>query len=1078
MSVRTRLVGLLFFGSGFCALIYQTTWLREFRLVFGGSTAATAAVLGVFMAGLGFGGIVLGQRSENKARPLRFYAQLELLIAGGAALSPLLILGARYLYIALGGTQALGLSVGTIARLILAGLIIGPPTFLMGGTLPAAARAVVEPDDIPRRMVGILYGANGLGAVVGAAASTFYFLEHFGNHATIWLAATLNTLVALTAFFVSKSTADSKPGSTPSGQFDNEGSGVRASARFVFVAAGAVGFAFFLMELVWYRMLGPLFGGTTFSFGLILAVALLGISVGGGAYGLFGLKRSASLQFFAMTCAAEALFIALPYAIGDKIATAAMLLWPLGRLGFYGHVIAWTTLCFVVVFPAAAISGLQFPLLIALLGKGRKCVGVQTGTAYAWNTIGALIGSLAGGFGFIPMFSAPGVWKIVVILLCALAIIAALVALSESRCRAMVTIPVLTVALALVMLMADGPTAFWRHSDIGVGRLTYFQSSRNQMRELKQAIRRHILWQKDGIESSVALANYDGLSFILNGRTDGNAKSDAGTQIMSGLIPAALHPRPATAMVVGLGTGSTAGWLAAIPDIERVDVIELEPAILKVAEACAPVNQNALSSPKLHTTIGDAREILLTTQRNYDLIASEPSNPHRAGTAGLFTREYYQAIEKRLNPGGIFVQWVQAYDVDDRSIQIMYRTLGSVFPNIESWQTNAGDLLLSASREPVHYDMQRLRTRLAEEPFRSALLAAWRANGVEDFLAHYVGNQTVTETLQHLGTGPLNTDDRTVIEFAFARSLGLLNGFELPDLRAGTHQAGADRPLFVNGDIDWSRVNEGRISIYPGLSRAAQFQETLAPAQRIRASAYVKYMDGDLPGALAQWRLQSKEPETLSQLTMLAECLAAEGDDAARPYLERLAQILPLENGAISAELAWVQKMPEEAADTLEKFFRSLRNEPWPPRELIKRSLRRAETIARSDGSRAASGLLYDAIRMPLCVFNNEADRRESALVLAVYLDGSQPGERTVRELEAFEPHVVWERNFLEVRKTCYVAMHNPRAQQASRDLDEFVKNEAPTADVSALAKKIKSYSAETTSGPSSNQLDKNNLRQ
>src|SRR5205809_257936 len=211
MSARTRLVGLLLFGSGFCALVYQTTWLREFQLIFGGSTAASAAVLGVFMAGLGFGGIILGQRSENKSRPLRFYAQLELLIAASAALSPLLILAARYLYIALGGTQTLGMFGGTIVRLILAAVIIGPPTFLMGGTLPAAARAVVEPDDIPRRTVGLLYGANGLGAVVGAASGTFYFFENFGNRATLWMATILNVVVALRAFSISKSTSASKP---------------------------------------------------------------------------------------------------------------------------------------------------------------------------------------------------------------------------------------------------------------------------------------------------------------------------------------------------------------------------------------------------------------------------------------------------------------------------------------------------------------------------------------------------------------------------------------------------------------------------------------------------------------------------------------------------------------------------------------------------------------------------------------------------------------------------------------------------------------------------------------------------
>src|SRR4030095_16373394 len=103
MPVRTRLVALLLFGSGFCALIYQTTWLREFRLIFGASTAASAAVLGIFMAGRGFGGIVLGQRSETKARPLEFYAKLELLIAATAALSPVLITATRHLYISLCG---------------------------------------------------------------------------------------------------------------------------------------------------------------------------------------------------------------------------------------------------------------------------------------------------------------------------------------------------------------------------------------------------------------------------------------------------------------------------------------------------------------------------------------------------------------------------------------------------------------------------------------------------------------------------------------------------------------------------------------------------------------------------------------------------------------------------------------------------------------------------------------------------------------------------------------------------------------------------------------------------------------
>ena len=179
--------------------------------------------------------------------------------------------------------------------------------------------------------------------------------------------------------------------------------------------------------------------------------------------------------------------------------------------------------------------------------------------------------------------------------------------------------------------------------------------------------------------------------------------------------------------MVGLGTGDTAGWLAAVPSIERVDAVELEPAILKVAEICAPVNRHALENPKLHVIIGDGRELLLTLRAKYDWSVSEPSNPYRAGVANLFTREFYQSIKNRLNPGGIFLQWVQTYSVDDRTIEIFYRTLGSVFPNIESWQTEEGDLLLAASQEPIRYDVDTLRERLASDPFKEAILAAWEA---------------------------------------------------------------------------------------------------------------------------------------------------------------------------------------------------------------------------------------------------------------------------------------------------------------------------------------------------------------
>lgn len=815
------------------------------------------------------------------------------------------------------------------------------------------------------------------------------------------------------------------------------------------------------MELVWYRMLGPLLGGSTFSFGLILAVALLGIGFGGVTYGLLGLKRSPSLHFVAVTCAAEAFFIALPYALGDRIALAAMFLRPLGTIGFKGHLISWATLCLIVIFPAAFVAGLQFPALIAALGKAKKLVGSQTGAAYAWNTLGALAGSLAGGFGFIPIFSAPGVWRIVVVLLGALAAILVVLAVRQKPARWLPTIgPVAIALVAIAMLKSTGPTAFWRHSEIGVGRLTVFQGSPNDMRDVVQAIRRRTIWEVDGVESSVALAAASGLAFIVNGRSDGNATGDAGTQIMSGLIGAALHPKPTKALVVGLGTGSTAGWLGAVPGMERVDVVELEPAIVEVAKRCAPVNQNALQNPKLHLTIGDAREVLLTTRDKYDIIVSEPSNPYRAGVAGLFTREYYQSVDRCLRPGGMFFQWVQAYEVDSRTMQIFYDTLGSVFSNIESWQSAGGDILLMASHSPVHYDVSVLRTRLAEEPFSSALPSAWRSASVEDFFAHYIGNNAVAAALQHLGSVPLNTDDRTVIEFAFARTVSVNGGFQLVNLRLSAHAAGADRPRDISGEIDWSRVDEARLSTFESLSRAEQNDVSFTSSQRHRASAFATYMEGDLDGALREWREQSDEPKTLPQLTMVGECLAAEGDSSAIPYIDRLADILPWDADAIRAELLWRQRRPQEAVDLFEKCLRALQTNPWANRDLIRRSLTRAQTLANSDRSKTAADFLFTAVRAPFCVFNNENDRLAAQLAIALYLEEDHPGQKLLAAIRAFEPHILWRKEFLQVRNDCYAALHDPRAKEARRDLDEFMRHEAPGTDVSTLTTKIKESSA------------------
>src|SRR5688572_16874055 len=201
---RTWLVAALLFGSGFCALVYQVGWLRDFRLIFGASTAASAAVLAIFIGGLGIGGLLLGPRADRHPRPLVLYAQLELIVAVSAAATPVLLSTVRYLYLSSGGSTALGDTAATIVRVGLSALVLAVPTIAMGGTLPAAARAATRATDVRRQDLAAVYALNTLGAVAGCLVATFWLLELLGTHNTIWLAAAVNGVIASVALVIGR----------------------------------------------------------------------------------------------------------------------------------------------------------------------------------------------------------------------------------------------------------------------------------------------------------------------------------------------------------------------------------------------------------------------------------------------------------------------------------------------------------------------------------------------------------------------------------------------------------------------------------------------------------------------------------------------------------------------------------------------------------------------------------------------------------------------------------------------------------------------------------------------------------
>ena len=996
---RPWAVASLLFVTGACALVYQTVWMRELRLVFGASTLAGAAVLAIFMGGLGAGAAILGRRSDAHAHPIRFYGMLEIGIAVTAALTPWLIDLVRVAYVASGGADFL--------KFVLAALVLGLPTFLMGGTLPAAARSIAG--DPGRRSVALLYAMNTAGAVTGAVVAGFILLERYGNRRTLFAAAAINLAIGLVARFsrVTGPHPAEAPGQARPGT-------KRAVHRSIVCCAAAItGFVFLLMELVWYRMLSPLLGGTTFMFALVLAMALAGIGIGGGLYARWRGPTLATSGGLAVALALEALALSLPLAIGDRIALLALALRDVPTFSL--QVGGWAVVTAIVVLPAAIIAGAQFPLLIALLGQGREDVGRDVGSAYAWNTAGAIGGSLAGGFALIPYLGATGCWRLCV---AALVGLAALFAWRAQRTSHVMYAAVAGCA-AGAALFAAGPSAVWRHSGIGAGRVARMKTP-EESRAWMNSVRRTLMAEEEGRESSIALLRDDDLGLIVNGKSDGSARRDAGTQVMAGMIAALLHPQPRTAMIVGLGTGTTAGWLAAVPSMQRVDVVELEPAVIRMARAYAAVNRDALGSPNVHVRSGDARETLLVSRARYDIIFSEPSNPYRAGVASLYTREFYEVASARLNGGGIFAQWVQTYSIDEDTARTIYATLTAVFPYVQTWTTNPGDVVLLASREPLTLDAGAMRRRLAQEPFRSAAHAAWRVESAEGVLAHFIANETVASAFSKKARA-LNTDDRPVIEFGFARSLGR-DSFGTTAILTAATRGRADRPRQLRGAIDWDLVAANRASL------------AYLPSGDVRNEFARMYGASEFGTAAAAWKAAPWTPANSLQLASVAHVLALAGDDRAEAYAEQLRAWQPVEADAIAGILRHRQGRAGEALDLIATSLIRYREDPWPLRGVMESTLTIAAAIA-ADPQHAPR--MLDALSVPYAAYQLEEVRR-IAFVAGAWANG-RCNSRTIGALAALEPHPPWVKVILQMRALCYESVGmGDLAARARKELTEF----------------------------------------
>lgn len=767
-------VTICFFLSGAAALILQVLWTRMLGHVFGATTLAVATTLTAFMGGLALGAHFGGKLAPKIRRPILAFAVLETAVGLYGLLVPSLfeLLPAVQRAIDLDASSG-ALAYATL-RFVVVAIILLLPTTAMGATLPLLAEGIVKEDHHMASRTGRLYAANTFGAVVGAFAAGFVIIPELGITKTVYLAAAIDLLVAAIVLGLYKLAGGDgllvrlRTEETPDEILTRlepvEPVGITPTTqRLVLVVFAASGAAAMALEVLGSRIIGVIIGASTYSFTLILVTFLVGL--GTGAWVLS--KRVDSIADPVRFLAWVEVFVGSTAIFGSML---------VDRLPFWVHATArehavtmsavYMTNFFIaatVMFPATVALGTVMPLVVRILApSGVAHAGPIVGRAYTVNTLGSILGSFLAGFVIIPFIGVEHGIELAGLSSIALGLVLA-IARKES------VAPIGAVAALVAALAIFGPSWNVQAWTAGLFRMYIARHVHADGWEPSGKL----VYHRDGIATTVTVERESdgiGVSLKVNGKVDASDIGDMPTQVLSGLLPILVHEDPKDVLVIGYGSGVTPGAVLQAP-VEKVYLAEIEEAVYEASNLhFSHVNNEPPKDPRFTAVIDDGRNFLLLRDDRWDVIISEPSNPWMTGAASLFTEDFFTIAASRLDEGGVFLQWLQLYELSPENIHALIRTFHSVFPNVLVFTPDpfSNDTLLIGTKTPVTLDKARLDRRFADPRLQKELKRAG-VKGPEDFFGLFLLG--TKEIPRFVGEGPLNTDDNAMIEYGAPRDL-------------------------------------------------------------------------------------------------------------------------------------------------------------------------------------------------------------------------------------------------------------------------------------------------------------------
>ncbi len=751
MEIPYPILG-IFVLSGAAGLMYEIVWSRYLHHVFGISIYAVAVVVAVYMAGLALGSAVLGKRADRMQNPLRFYALLEFSVAIYALLVPWLLKLVEATYIFFGRQTGINSLTSILIRLLGAMAVLLIPTFLMGGTLPFMVRACVRDRNRLGEGTGILYAMNTLGAMIGCFITGFVLIRWIGLWRSSMVAVVFNLLAAGVTWYLSGKYAspppvkksEQKAGRTP----------FTGMERLVLWAYGFSGLAALTYEVLWIRALKHIFGTTTYAFTTVLTAFLTGIGLGSLFLARYADDSKDPLKSFGVIQILIGISALFCVPLIRHINTLSMVfLKVFHNTSWWGTQMSEFFIVLTIMLVPTLLMGATLPVVMRIFAGKSDEPGSRVGTAYAFNTVGAIIGSLGAGFVMIPLFGIRYSLSLMVYINILTGCTVLFFHPSRSRVLRMTGVAILVGTIPLVTIMADQRPMVMSKDLFRFGAFKMLFSSEKADGTLAV------------VENTQSPTGAIRGLFVDGNMTAANEYQDMQIHDLLSHLGLILHPDPHNALIVGFGLGVTP-FGATQYDNVKVDCVELMREETQTAPYFAKDNHNVLKSGKLHLIIGDGRDYIKVATKKYDMISFNAVHP--VISPALYTVEFYKSCRRILSNDGIIIGWITSSSMNEKEYKGLIKSFIEVFPHTSLWYVNPSHMILMGMPKPLKIDMKQFMERISLPKVKKHLAEHFLDQPCV-FLNYFVADEDALR--EYVADAVPVTDDNLLVEFT--RNLGL-----------------------------------------------------------------------------------------------------------------------------------------------------------------------------------------------------------------------------------------------------------------------------------------------------------------